>query len=287
MSDGERVAIILAAVGCGPEATASRAGFRREVAGRGEVFEIEPSPGSTLVPELWRDGLRRVPSTATVVAFSTTEMIPQSGWLDDLLVGLIGHDGVGGGIAPGDQLGPGDRAIYLQRFLPYGPGADLPDRPSGENAAYRWDRLEHREEAWRGGFWEVEIHHALERSGATWGKSPGAILTYAGSSGLRPAIGPRIAHGRRHGANRSAGWSFAERWVRWMTTPAVPALLAWRAWRGLRRRGMTSRPWLAAWPSFLIVAGAWSFGEGWGVGSSLQAVRWPIPSARGSRVIVE
>lgn len=276
-----RVAVILASTGRGPGFDESVAGFLREVRGRGEVIVVErdlsaapdptprggrgpelrriqPALSSRLVPELWRDGLRA--TDAEWVAFSTTQMVPRAGWLDALRDRLIesGSWGVGGPIAVGDRLGVVDRAIYLQRFLAYGPGADLPIRPSGENALYRRDRLAEVEDAWSDGFWEAEVHDRLERRGASWASSPGAAVDYVGSTRLLAMAKQRVAHARRFGANRGEGRA------RGLATPVVPALLLGRAGRGLKRRGMAVGPWLGSVPSFLVIAGAWAVGEALG-----------------------
>ena len=286
-----RVAVILAATGRGRVHEESVAGFLREVRGSGEVILVPgPSPASTprpnplpqgeggpdrgpriiestrgrLVPELWRDGLRAV--DADRVAFSTTQMVPRVGWLRALMDRLDDSEawGVGGAIAAGDRLGPVDRAVYLQRFLNYGPGMALPTRPSGENALYRRDRLMEVEDAWSEGFWEAEVHRRLEDRGATWAAEPRAIVDYAGSTRLGEIARQRVAHARRFGAIRGAGRSPVGRIARGMAAPIVPAILLGRAGRGLIRRRMGVGPWLAALPSFLVIAGAWAAGEALG-----------------------
>ena len=222
---------------------------------------ILPSPESRLVPELWRDGLRAV--DADLVAFSTTQMVPRAGWLDGLVSRLVERSawGVGGAIAAADRLGPVDRAVYLQRFLMYGPDVPLPARPSGENAAYRRDRLMEVEDAWAEGFWEAEVHRRLEDRGGRWASAPGAVVDYAGSTRLLAMARQRVAHARRFGAIRASGRGRVGRWARGLATPLVPAVLLVRAGRGLTRRGMAVRPWLGAVPSFLLIAAAWAAGE--------------------------
>ncbi len=291
-----RVAVVLASIP-GPAFEASVAGFLREVEGLGSVVLVEgasrrpfpqttshpnppqqggrgperrsddpglrilPSSSSRLVPELWRDGLRSV--DAEMVAFSTTQMVPRAGWLRALM-GRLGRSdawGVGGSIAAGDRLGPVDRAVYLQRFLAYGPGTSLPLRPSGENALYRRDRLAEVEGAWAHGFWEAEVHRRLEDRGARWAPEPSAVVDYAGATSLGEIVRQRVAHARRFGASRPSGR------VRGLAAPLVPAVLLGRAGRGLIRRRMAVGPWLAAVPSFLVIASAWAAGEALGAWS--------------------
>jgi hypothetical protein len=257
-----RVAIVLAAIEPGPTHSASLAGFLREVEGRGDVVVVGGGRSdSRLVPELWRDGLKK--SDADHVAFSTTQMIPVVGWLDAMLARLVesGIWGVGGSIAAGHRLGPLDRSIYLQRFLSYGPGMPLPIRPSGENAIYRRDRLVEVADAWSEGFWESEVHRRLEGMGGGWAVAPDAIVTYGGGMRLSSATRQRVLHARRFGSIRSKGWGRSRRWLRALATPLVPAVLLGRARRGLASRRMPVGPWLHALPSFLLLAGAWATGE--------------------------
>jgi hypothetical protein len=282
-----RAAVVLAATGRGRVHEESVAGFLREVGGCGEVVVVEggrttphpnplpqgergpdsvsglrilKSPRGCLVPELWREGLRAV--DAELVAFSTTQMVPRDGWLRALMerLGESAAWGVGGAIAARERLGAVDRAVYLQRFLNYGPGMALPTRPSGENAIYRRDRLREVEDAWSEGFWEAEVHRRLEGQGATWAAEPSAVVDYAGSNRLGEIARQRVEHARRFGAGRGA----VARVVRGLAAPVVPAVLLGRAGRGLIRRGMGVGPWLGALPSFLVIAGAWAAGEALG-----------------------
>jgi hypothetical protein len=274
---GARVAVIVAASDHDPIATSSIAAFVNEVRGRGEVVVvgtlhegvstgttnvrmIERRPG-TLVPLLWRDGLRDV--DADWVAFSTIQMVPCARWLDELMVVAerSGADGVGGTIEPGAQLRAVDRAIYLQRYLAYSKQGTLPARPSGENAIYRRDRLMEHESSWEDGFWETEVQRRIEGQGGGWGTAPTASVIYNGSTRFRRILGQRVAHARRFGAIRAREQGPLVRGLRAMTGPLLPGLMAARISRGLIGRGMPIRPWLTAIPPFLGIAGAWASGE--------------------------
>ena len=194
-------------------------------------------------------------------------MVPRVGWLRALMGRMdeTGAWGVGGAIGPGQGLGRVDRAVYLQRYLRYGPGHPLPIRPSGENALYRRERLDEVEDAWAEGFWEVEVQRRLERLGATWAAEPGAVVEDEGTTRLLDVLGQRVAHARRFGADRAAGWGRAERRWRPLATPLVPAVLLARAGRGLVKRRMGLGPWLPAVPSLLAIASAWAAGEALGI----------------------
>lgn len=273
-----RLAVILASSGRGPAFDRSVAGFIREVGGSGEVVVVEggmpsaraipgpclrfvSSPRSRLVPQMWRDGLATI--DAERVAFSTTQMVPRAGWLDRLMDRMdeTGASGVGGAIAPGERLGPVDRAVYLQRFLAYAHGFPLPSRPSGENALYRRERLAEVESHWSAGFWEVRVQQRLEGRGATWASEASAVVDYEGTVDLLTIARQRLAHARWFGAERLSGRGRIERAARVLASPMVPAVLLSRAGGSLVRRRMDVRPWLGALPSFLAISSAWAAGE--------------------------
>jgi hypothetical protein len=273
-----RVAVVLASVGRGPAFDRSVDGFVREVGPRGEVVVVERGAASAglvsrpgvrflssgpcrLVPEMWRDGLAAV--DAGRVAFSTTQMIPRAGWLDRLMDRMdeTGAWGVGGTITAGDGLGPVDRAVYLQRFLGYGPGSPLPARPSGENGLYRCEKLSEVARDWSAGFWEIKVQQVLEACGATWASEPRAVVDFAGTTSLLAIARERFAHARWFGAERISHRKRVERVARGLAWPLVPAVLLGRVGRSLIRRRMGLGPWLGAMPSFLAIGSAWAAGE--------------------------
>jgi hypothetical protein len=83
------------------------------------------SPAGRLAPELWRDGLRA--TDAELVAFTTAQMIPGTGWLKALKDRLLTTNaaGVGGTIEPGRSLSTTDRAVALLRYSSYFPSRSL------------------------------------------------------------------------------------------------------------------------------------------------------------------
>ncbi len=272
-----RVAVILASTETGPHRMESLNAFVREAHGLGEVVVVDAStlrievsvadlrtiarPPGSLVPELWRAGLREV--DAELVVFSTTQMVPSVGWLQALVTSIDRSDatGAGGLIVAGEGLGCVDRAIYLQRYLSYSSAPAMPVRPSGENAIYRRSVLIEQASSWAEGFWETEVQSRIEGQGGSWAKAPGAIVTYRGTTRLASITRQRVAHARRFGAVRAEGCCWWSRWARSIATPVVPAVLLARVFRGLICRGISIKPWTLAVPSFLAVAGAWACGE--------------------------
>ena len=87
------------------------------------VRVIERSRG-TLAPVLWRDGL--LAADAALVAFTTAQMVPTSGWIAALRARMraTGAAGVGGPIEAAPGLSSTDRAVALLRYANYFPAGD-------------------------------------------------------------------------------------------------------------------------------------------------------------------
>ncbi|MDB5349813.1 MAG: putative glycosyltransferase [Planctomycetota bacterium] len=282
----QSVAVILASVDASPSFEASVRGFLAEVGDHGEIVVVDASgkdlisrfgefssrirvietrPGS-LAPELWRDGLNS--TVADLVAFSTCQMVPRTGWLAAMVEGLsrTGAAGAGGPISPAGGLSPTDRALYLLRYANYLP--PVPESPvfdpPGDNAMYRRERLVGLEHAWRDGFWEVEVHKCLRGRGEELVAVQAATVEFIGGVSLGPAVTHRMAHARHFGAGRSRGDRLSTRLARMAMAPAVPPLLLARIVRNLRSRGEPIGPWLSAIPSLGVLLSTWSLGEATG-----------------------
>ena len=278
-----------------PHLEASLARFADEVGPLGEVLLVDASgesrveglarrfanvrvirrPFGRLAPMLWRDGL--LATEAALVAFSTAQMVPRSGWLAALIDKLSESNsaGVGGPIEPGSNLLATDRAVALLRFSGYFPPLPDLDRvdPPGDNALYCRDRLMEVESAWLEGFWEVDVHRALRDRGHSLTMAGSAVITFEGGIGLASMARQRVAHARRYGAGRSKGLGTMARLVRVAVCPLVPLLLCGRIFAELRARGMALAPWLTALPGLVALASAWAIGEA--VGTWRGEVRRP------------
>jgi hypothetical protein len=233
----------------------------------GPAVRILRRPPGRLAPELWRDGLDA--TDAPLVAFTTAAMVPEPGWRAAMLDRLdrTGAAAVGGPIAPGSGLSATDRAVYLLRYANYLP--PFPERstiePPGDNAVYRRAALLGLEPLWSGGFWEVEIHRALQHRGETLAIAPEAVVAYQGGVRLGPMLRQRLAHARRYGRTRAGRMGPAERLVRSAAAAAVPPLLLGRIAAALLARGERLGPWMPALPSLSLLLAAWAAGEARGL----------------------
>jgi hypothetical protein len=279
----QRVALVLASIDAKATARASVARFLNELDGNDELILVDASgdgtaelversfpavrvmrrkPG-TLAPQLWSSGLQH--TSAEYVAFSTAQMVPQTGWLGALRRRLDCTDaaGVGGSIAPGSGLSATDRALYLLRYASYLPPVPASGRfePPGDNALYRREQLEGMDDLLATGFWEVEIHRRLRTRGETLACAPEAVVVYQGGAVFESAARHRLAHARQFGFGRTRGRSWGHRFARSATSPLVPPVLLNRILRSLRARGEPLEPWLPALPKLVMLLTVWAVGE--------------------------
>ena len=283
MKVAREVSVVIASVGPSRALEASVRGFAAEVGDCGEVVLatasrdgsagrlarlspvvrlLECRPGS-LAPELWRDGLEY--SDSELVAFSTGQMAPRRGWLaamrSALEEGLAA--GAGGPIAPGKDLSPADRALYLLRYanylppVPESPGFD----PPGDNALYRRDRLVGLESSWQDGFWEIEVHRQMRARGDRLVSASDGVVDFLGGGSFAEALAHRLAHARRFGAGRSKGLGMPARIAIAAKAPAVPPLLLARIVANFRERNEPLARWLPALPHLAVLLATWAGGE--------------------------
>jgi hypothetical protein len=279
-----RVSVIVAAIDAKTTVRASLEGFAGEMRGRGEVVLVDASrdgtadaaerlaipgvrvlrrPPGMLAPELWREGLNA--TDAPLVAFSTAQMVPNTGWLDALTARLeeTGAAAAGGPIEPASGLNQFDRAVYLLRYLSY--QRPLPDRvavePPGDNSLYVRDRLTGLERLWTSGFWETEVLRALRTAGDALAMADDAAVVFQG--GTRPAsvAGQRHLHACHYGAQRAARMALSERLARTASAPAVPFLMLGRMAVALAARQRPIGPCLPAVPWLALLLAAWASGE--------------------------
>jgi hypothetical protein len=220
-------------------------------------------PGA-LVPELWRDGIEL--ATGELVGLTVSPMIPDPDWIVSLRASLQSSDAVGGAVEPGGDMRVADLAEYLSRYaremLPFDrhPSLDLP----GDNAGYRRARLEEVADSWRDGFWEPDVHRALDAGGATLVRDPTVVVRMSRSAGASAFLRQRLAHGRAYGRSRGGRSSRAGNVARVLLAPVVPVVLIARTARETFSRGRLRGRLLVALPYLLAFDVAWATGEALG-----------------------
>jgi hypothetical protein len=280
------IAVVLAAIDARATIEPSLARFVAEAGELAEVIIVDASrdgtaeaaqqlfpsvrvirrPAGRLAPELWRDGL--LATDAPLVAFSTAQMVPASGWLRSLRTRLEASSAavVGGPIEPSPSLSPSDRALYLLRYVNYlRPLRETADvEPPGDNSLYRRDALRGLESLWDDGFWEVAIHRRLRERGERLAMADDATVTFVGGAQFGESLRQRRAHARHYGAQRASRMGTTERLVRSAAAPVVPPLLLRRIAGALATRRRRFGPWLPALPALSVFLAAWSWGEATG-----------------------
>jgi len=210
----------------------------------------------SLVPELWRDGLREAKNP--FVALTTATMRPRANWLKALMDAMneTGALAVGGSILPAAGLRPLDSALYLARYANYA-NPSTKTWPAGENAIYRREHLMRLERIWSTGFWETEVYRFL--SSENIGLERKAVLEYSGGAEWRSTLARRFRHGKRYGSTRGKSR------LRALAAPLTPAILGFRTLRVLVGGPSPAGLDLRAFPAWLAVTTAWSIGEGLGL----------------------
>ena len=213
------------------------------------------------VPHLWREGIDR--SSGRIVVLTNSTMVPAHDWVDVLRAEHQRWDVVAGAIEPGEGLRLSDWAEYFCRYspdmLPFD-GRETPDLP-GDNASYKRDLLDETRELHRDGFWEPDVHRALDAAGAGLWHSPRLVVRQGRSAGPRAFLGQRLHHGRAHGRQRGARYGRLRNLGGILGAPLVPPLLTLRIARRVWARGRLRRPLLAALPLIAVFNAAWAAGE--------------------------
>jgi hypothetical protein len=213
------------------------------------------------VPHLWSEGIDH--SRGRIVALTNSTMVPADDWTWVLKAEHERWDAVAGAIEPGEGLRVSDWAEYFCRYspdmLPF-EGRQTPDLP-GDNASYKRDLLETARELYRDGFWEPDVHRALDARGAGLWHSPRLVVCQGPSAGARAFAGQRLHHGRAHGAQRGARYSAVRNLAGVLGAPLVPLLLTLRIVRRVWARGRLRGRLVAALPLIALFNAAWAAGE--------------------------
>ncbi|HLZ26053.1 MAG TPA: hypothetical protein VKV73_01880 [Chloroflexota bacterium] len=237
--------------------------------------DIVCCPDAELVPHLWGAGVLR--GREGLVALTTSEMVPATGWATALLAHHREHAwaGVGGAILPAPGLGPVDAAIYWLRYHRFadepadGPVSDI----AGDNACYRRSALApYLDRIARDGFWEYELNQTLLAAGQRLCLAPEAAVRYVGGESFGVFARQRLTHGQRFGRERVAHATRLRRWLLLATWPLTPAVLLARVLRGAAA-ARSLRPLVPAMPALLTLIGCWSVGELFGYVHGASVVR--------------
>jgi hypothetical protein len=224
------------------------------------VRTISVPPGA-LVPALWARGLES--SRSTFVAFSIGQCRVPARWADEMIAAMRPEVGGAGGafaLAPGSR--PAVAGWFLLRYSNYLEGrwvaGPVRGEIAGDNATYRRSDLVAAGTP-AGGFWEIDVHRQLRRTGLSLVAVDGATAVLTDAPAPRRVMRERFEHGSHFGASRVTSAAMRVRLI--AAAPLVPAVLivriGRRVWPLRDYRGVFLRalPWLC------IFAAAWALGE--------------------------
>lgn len=174
-----------------------------------------------------------------------------------------GRPVVGGAVENGRAQTAHDRALFLCEY-----GAHLPSLPEGAamsltgvNVAYERERLLGCRAVWAEGFYENEVHDALQQAGCNLFRVPAVVRSHL-AFGFAEAAAHLFRGGRRFGAYRGGGKALPLRALLLLASPAVPLVLLMRLLRGLLERRRDELPGtLPALPHLFAFCLAWGAGE--------------------------
>jgi len=233
------------------------------------------SPASSLIPHLWRDGIRG--ARAARVAMTTAACVPAADWMDRLLAAdLSDCAGMGGTIDNDPTADAVGWAIYLLRYAAF-----APPRPPGEvaeiaadNALYRREEILHEADLLADGFWEPGFHARFRARGAGLRLDPSLRVRHHNRYTVGQFLAQRRAHGRAFGRERACGLVWPRRILLAAASPLLPLVFLAKIVRTTRGRDELvhhlpqAAPWLAL---FLL---------GWGLGEARGYLDALAPGAR-------
>lgn len=229
-------------------------------------FRFLRAPRGTSVFRLRALGIDRARGRRVVLTEDHCTAAP--GWLDALRASHAGGRAiVGGPVDNGQRAGAYGWALYLCEYAAQMPPLrDGPARAlSGVNVSYERDLLAGCRGLWRDGFYENEVHDALQASGHGLHRSGSACVTSHLGLPLREAAAHLFRGGRRFGQYRRARSSPAARALLPVAALALPALLTWRALRAVAIRRPREMGSAARGLGFIVALNsAWAAGEALG-----------------------
>jgi hypothetical protein len=249
--------------------TSADAGVPALVGAEGQVRTIL-SPGDSLIPHLWRDGI--MAARGERICTTTAHCVPTPDWVDALLAADLGQTVAAGGTIENDPHANAiGRAIFLQRYAAFAPPQarrevyDL----AADNALYRRSDLQRHSDLLQRGFWEPSFHKRFQAEGLRMAIDPSLRVIHRNRYSARQYMRQRLAHGREFGLTRAMAHNLPGRLLLLLLAPAVfPLMLSRILWRALgkpllRKQLTTAWLWL---PAFVL---AWVAGEAWGYRTSL------------------
>lgn len=225
-------------------------------------IKLIQSPEASLIPHLWRDGIRV--AKASKVALTTAHCIPAANWIDVAAAADINRFvAIGGTIENDPNATALNWAIFFLRYLPFSPPRThvRVEDVAADNAVYDRRAIMLESELIDQGFWEPPFHKRFREANRELCLNPDLCVVHHGLVSAADFIAQRREHGREYGLARAKGASLRNRLVLLLRSPALLPLILWRIWHRSSRRVDYRRHFLTAFPWLFVFAFAWSFGE--------------------------
>lgn len=229
------------------------------------------SPVGSLIPHLWRDGIRMAKGGA--VAITTAHVVPADNWVDILLeTDLELYPGVGGVIGNDPVSGYKDWAIYFLRYIALSPpkNEQLVEEIAADNALYRRDDLLMHPDLLDLGFWEPSFHARFRKNGQHLLLKPRLMVIHHNRYSSGQFFLQRYAHGRAFGLARAVQLSHMRCWFLILLSPLLPFLFLGKIISAVFKQGTCTRYLAGAFPWLLLFLSGWGLGEARGYLDSLR-----------------
>ncbi len=223
--------------------------------------KIVSLPEETLVPLLWRDGIRA--ASARRVALLTSECVPASDWLALVVETDVARwAGIGGTLVNDEASDARNWAVYLLRYLRFAPPSPrrVVDDIAADNAVY--DRLAILDHPGLldGGFWEPSFHARFLASGREMLFDPQLRVTHSGTNEALPFMRHRYAHGHQYGRARAEGVGTGKNIALLIASPFLPFLMLYRIFTRAAKSDLLASMAKSSLYLLLFVL-AWAAGE--------------------------
>lgn len=228
-------------------------------------IRIIRSPEGSLIPHLWRDGIRA--ARGTRVATTTAHCIPANTWVEALLTADLEQSAVvGGTIENSPDSDAKGAAIFLQRYGTLAPPQKKREvrDPAADNAVYRRSDLLRHSDLLERGFWEPSFDSRFRAEGLRLVLDPTLQVIHRNCYQAHKYLAQRLTHGFEFGLTRACALPRHRRPLLLLAAPAVFPLLLGRIIRNALPKPALRRQLAKAWfwlPVFLL---AWVAGESFG-----------------------
>jgi len=227
-----------------------------------ENVSVLISPAGSLIPELWKEGIRSARGPA--LALSTAHCLPANNWVQCMLdEELTDTAAVGGVISNDPNANAMSWAVYLLRYISFSPprSAAVVGEIAADNALYSRERIMDNADLLEAGFWEPSFHLRFHAAGCSLRFNPDIEVVHKNCYSTGQFFRQRLAHGKAFGMARVETITPLKRWMLIILTPVLPLVflskIIARVFKNKRYllKLVTATPWLLL---FLI---AWGLGE--------------------------